>query len=632
MADLDAHGPAKTLRTQGYAFAGSARSFVGTPDGDLLASLEAHHKTLGPGAGPSSQQRTSWSATISILKQALGAAERLLVGTREWAVILEWELPYEGGRRPDAVILAGAAIVILEFKDSTVSSAAHVDQVRAYARDVREYHSASRGHDVLPLLLYRSDVRVIGWPEDVHIATPDSLVDELVGAAGGQQVELRQWLAGSYAPLPTIVQAARKIFRHEPLPRLRQADSLGLPDTVAYVNGVIEQTRSEGGRRLVLIAGVPGAGKTLAGLSVVYEHTAAEAPATFLSGNGPLVEVLQDALKSRVFVRDLHKFILEYGVKERTPPQNVIVFDEAQRAWDRNMMGVKKGVAASEPELLVAAGDRVPEWCVLVGLVGDGQEIHSGEEGGLGQWADALSLSSQSWEVHCAPRLAKVFAGFPVTSVRRLDLNRSMRSHRAEDLHLWVSHLLGEEPEAAAHLASRLTDAHFSLRMTRDLAEAMDYLVARYREEPQALFGLVASSHAKNLASLGIANDYQSTKRVKIARWFNAPADDPHSACALEQPATEFMCQGLELDMPLICWGADLLWQDAGWRATAIRRQIPLIDPDQIVRNTYRVLMTRGRDGLLFFVPPGPRYDATANALQAAGVALVEPIVEPRAA
>jgi hypothetical protein len=569
---------------------------------------------------------------VRILKEGLVSAQRLMDGASEWGVILEWELPFEGGRRPDAVVLAGAMVVIIEFKDSTASSAAHVDQVRAYARDVREYHSASRGHDVLPLLLYGSSVRVVRSAEDVRVASPDSLHEELAGAAGGQQLGVQEWLSGTYAPLPTIVQAARRIFRHEPLPRLRQADSLGLPETVDYVNSVIDETRRRGGRRLVLVAGVPGAGKTLAGLSVVYEHTADKAPAAFLSGNGPLVQVLQDALKSSVFVRDLHKFILEYGVKERVPQQNVIVFDEAQRAWDEHMMQVKKGVAASEPELLVAAGDRVREWCVLVGLVGDGQEIHSGEEGGISQWAHALSLSDERWDLYCPPRLADVFSAFRVEAVDRLDLNRSMRSHRAEDLHLWVSRVLAEKLEIAAELADRLAQADFSMRLTRDLSEAKDYLAARYRGQPQALFGLLASSHATNLVPLGIANDFQSTKRVRIAQWFNAPADDPHSGCALAQPATEFMCQGLELDMPLICWGSDFIWEGDGWRSTAIRRRIPLRDPDQIVRNTYRVLMTRGRDGLMLFVPPGDRFDATADALRRAGVASAESVVVQRRA
>jgi hypothetical protein len=219
-----------------------------------------------------------------------------------------------------------------------------------------------------------------------------------------------------------------------------------------------------------------------------------------------------------------------------------------------------------------------------------------------------------------------------VTSTKQLDLNQSMRSHRAEDLHLWVSRVLGEELEIAAQLGARLRESEFSIRLTRDLAEAKRYLAERYAEEPNALYGMLASSHAKNLTALGIGNDFQSTKRVKIHHWFNAPSDDPLSACALDQPATEFMCQGLELDMPLVCWGSDLVWSGSGWVTKAIKRRIPLLDPDQIVRNTYRVLMTRGRDGLVLFVPPGSAYDDTADALERAGVDSLTQIALPRAA
>jgi hypothetical protein len=432
--------------------------------------------------------------------------------------------------------------------------------------------------------------------------------------------------------LPTIVEAARRIFKDEPLPRLKRADSFGLEETVQFVKQEMDATQRDGGRKLILIAGVPGAGKTLAGLRTVYEGADVTGQATFLSGNGPLVQVLQDALRSTVFVRDLHKFILEYGVKGRIPTQHVIVFDEAQRAWDRHMMSVKKGVEASEPDLLVQAGDRIAGWSVLVGLVGDGQEIHSGEEGGLGQWRDAIIGSGASWEVLCPPRLGHVFDGLSVSTTSKLDLNRSMRSHRAEDLHLWVSRLLGEEVYLAAELGERLQRSEFSLRLTRDLDEAKAYMRERYAEEPHALFGMLASSHDKHLRTIGIGNDFQSTKRVKIARWFNAPAFDPLSACALDVVATEFMCQGLELDMPLVCWGSDMLWRDGGWQTKAVNRKIPLLDPDQIVRNTYRVLMTRGRDGMVLFVPPHAMFDETAEVLVDAYVDSLGAVVERRVA
>jgi hypothetical protein len=616
----------------GYGYAAPVKDFLASDDNTVLRRLEAHHGTLGPKRQPSGQQLNSWRLTIDLLRAALQEATRHMVGVDDWHLLLEYELPFEGGRRPDAIVLAGGVVVVIEFKDSPTMSSAHVDQVRAYARDLREYHSVAQRMVVEPVLLYPVDVRVVRDLGDVHVVGPSRLGDALVGLARGTQLDSRAFVEGAYAPLPTIVEAARRIFRDEPLPRLRRADSLGLEGTVHYVKDLITQTSRDGGRRLVLVAGVPGAGKTLAGLRTVYEGDTPSGGATFLSGNGPLVQVLQDALKSSVFVRDLHKFILEYGVKQRTPSQHVIVFDEAQRAWDRDMMLIKKQVDASEPELLVRAGDRVPGWCVLVGLVGDGQEIHSGEEGGLVQWSDAIEASPEPWQVHCPPRLSSTFAVQDVTTAKRLDLDRSMRSHRAEDLHLWVSYILGEELEIAADLGARLRDADFSVRLTRDLNEAKRYVTERYRDEPNALYGLLASSHAKNLTAQGIANDFQSTKRVKIHHWFNAEPEHPLSACALDQPATEFMCQGLELDMPLVCWGSDFLWNGRGWTTKAINRKIRLHDPDQIVRNTYRVLMTRGRDGLLLFVPPGAAFDDTAGALRAAGVDSVEEVAVRAAA
>lgn len=613
----------------GQAFAGTVGELLRHDDDELVARLRRHHVTVAREHNPSGQQLESWKKTVAILRRAFGTAAGVMHGVHDWGIALEYELPFEGGRRPDVVVLGGSTVVVIEFKDSPRHSAAHADQARAYARDIREYHERSRGLDVHPVLLYGIEVRATQDP-GLPVVGPEGLADVLTGLAAGPQADITEWVESEYAPLPMIVEAARRIFEHKPLPRLRRAESLGLNATVDAVQALIERTRSEQTRRLVLIAGVPGAGKTLAGLRLVYESHHEGAPPALLSGNGPLVEVLQDALGSRVFVKDLHKFILEYGAKKRTPPQHVVVFDEAQRAWDHEMMLTKKDIAASEPDLLVEASDRVDGWSVLVGLVGDGQEIHSGEEGGLRQWDDAIASSPSDWEVHGPARLQQAFTHATYEATSELDLNRSMRSHRAEELHLWVAHVLSEQIELAAELATRLLAADFTIRITRELDEAKTYARARYEGEPLALYGLLASSHAKDLVKCGVYNDFQTTKRVRIAKWFNAPPDDPASACALEQPATEFMCQGLELDLPVVCWGNDMVWERDEWRTTAIRRRIPLRDPDQIVRNTYRVLLTRGRDGLVIFVPPTARHDATAAILEAAGATSLADVVTQR--
>jgi hypothetical protein len=605
-----------------WAWSGSARELGEVSDEQVLASLRAHHNELF--AMPSSaSQDAAWEAEIPVLREALRLASQSRAGVDDWGLVFEYELPFEGGRRPDVLVMAGSTLFVLEFKETGRLTLAHADQAEAYARDIRDYHSKSRELDIVPVVVSSADVPQRRRFDAVEVAgTPEQLADVLMAEASGPQQELTAWLEGTYAPLPTIVEAARRIFRHDRLPRIFAAESAGVDETVRLVQELGRDARENGDRMLILIAGVPGAGKTLAGLRIVYEHHENDAPATFLSGNGPLVEVLQDALKSTVFVKDLHKAVHAYGKRGQTPAQHVIVFDEAQRAWDRDMMRLKRQLDASEPDVLIDAGARIPDWSAMVGLVGDGQEIHSGEEGGIGQWSDAIEDSDKPWVIHCPPRLATEFAGLDVRVHEELDLTRSLRSRRAADLHLWVSRLLGEDLEVAGDIASRLDT--FPIRLFRDLDLARAYVRQRYAGEPGKLYGLLASSHAKNLAPLGVDNTFDATRRVRVARWFNDAPESERSGCQLDQPLTEFMCQGLEVDLPVVCWGSDMVWANGEWKIKAINRRIPLHDPEQIVQNTYRVLLTRGRDGIVVFVPPGSAFDATAEALQRAGATEVQ--------
>ncbi len=420
--------------------------------------------------------------------------------------------------------------------------------------------------------------------------------------------------------------AARRIFQHEPLPHVRRALSVGIPDTVALLAALVDRTEQAGARMLAFVTGVPGSGKTLVGLRLVYERSGEHATATFLSGNGPLVAVLRDALKSRVFVNDLHAFIKTYGLSDKKiPDQRVLVFDEAQRAWDRDYMMEKRGIRASEPELLVKAGERIPGWAALVGLVGDGQEIHSGEESGMAQWRTAVlpPSATQQWHVHCPPRLAPEFADLPVETHEQLDLTVSLRSKRADELHRWVGLLLEGSLSLAARAAVRIQGSAYPIYVTRDIDAARTYVRGRFAGEPDRRYGLLASSHDKVLRKLQppIDNRFQATtKLMNYGRWFNGDADDPKSSLRLEQPITEFGCQGLELDLPVLCWGDDYRWTGSEWAKRPIRRRYPQEDPEQLLLNSYRVLLTRGREGLVIFVPPVAPLDLTEHALLAAGV------------
>jgi len=166
----------------------------------------------------------------------------------------------------------------------------------------------------------------------------------------------------------------------------------------------------------------------------------------------------------------------------------------------------------------------------------------------------------------------------------------------------------------------RIHGEAFPLHLTRDLDEAKAYARQRYEDEPDKRFGLLASSGARSLPRYGVDNSWDATRRLRTARWFNAPPADPSSCCRLEAVVTEFQCQGLELDLPIVCWGDDVLWNGTAWKLVPPRRRYQQRNPEQILKNVYRVLLTRGRDGVLVFIPPDATFDRTEQALLAAGV------------
>ena len=279
----------------------------------------------------------------------LSASFRLVPETCDWGVVLEYELPDEGGRRPDVVVLTSNRLIVLEFKRGRTRPG-HLDQVKAYAADLKDYHSESHDLPVDPVLVYTDQGGVSRMEDGVRVVGPDFLpatLKELDGFDG--QPDIARWVQGRYAPLPSLVSAAKRIFRDEELPAIKRAESAGIPQLLDWLHALAAQAEANGERHLVLITGVPGSGKTLVGLQFVYEHGGdSERSAVMYSGNDPLVEVLQHVLGSKVFVRRWHDFDLQAGSRGRLPDHNVLVFDEAQRAWDINRMREK------EPGLLGA--------------------------------------------------------------------------------------------------------------------------------------------------------------------------------------------------------------------------------------------------------------------------------------
>jgi len=447
----------------------------------------------------------------------------------------------------------------------------------------------------------------------------------------------------AYAPLPTIVQAARSIYEQRPLPFIKRARANTDPALQAITDIAHEAARTNT-RHLVLLSGIPGSGKTLVGLQLVHagwlDDLAVErgarkhSPAVYLSGNGPLVAVLQDALKGgavpgSVFVQDIKKYVSYYAQgRGRTPPEHLIVFDEAQRAHDAERVAQvhKQPQGASEPEHLLEFCSRIPEWCVLVALVGDGQAIHVGEEVGVELWREAIARrsSSECWNVHAAPQVAPSFEGYPVPTHWHdmLNLDTEIRFHLTPKVHAFVEAVLeGTASETAREIADELYEGGHRFLVTRSLDEAKAYLRERYADAPEARFGVLASSKDKLLLNFGVDNSFQTTKRLRFGPWYNGSPDDPLSCCQLDMVATEFSSQGLELDAALLAWGSDLIRENSTWSIRMSRgTRGTLRDPQQLRKNVYRVLLTRGRDGTVVYVPASPQLDETWRYLLACGV------------
>jgi hypothetical protein len=499
-----------------------------------------------------------------------------------------------------------------------------------------------------------------------------ALIERVCSTRAFPVLDIEHWMAGGYRPTPTIIQAAEVLYRTHAVAEISrsEAEDQNLQETTTCVNEVIDRSRSESRKSICFVTGVPGSGKTLAGLNFATRRSEMhpDEHAVFLSGNGPLVAVLREALardKSQrgtvskkqatrevsSFVQNIHHFRDEYIKNLDVPLEKVVVFDEAQRAWTRekaaSFMKQKKGLmdfAMSEPEFLISVMDRHPDWCTIICLVGGGQEINTGEAG-IAEWLTALEDHFPTWEIYVSPsielpeyvsatRAREVLASARVHADKHLHLAVCMRSYRAETLSNLMALILDNAHEEAASTFSALSKA-YPLFLTRDLTAARNWLRTKARGSER--FGLVASSGAQRLRTEGI---YIKAK-VDPANWFLNDRTDVRSSFYLEEVATEFDVQGLELDWVAVCWDGDLRHDGKKWSHSAFKgtRWQAVKDESKklYLKNAYRVLLTRARQGMVLFVPPGDPSDPTSLPaiydgifcfLQKCGIPLLEPTVD----
>ncbi|MFK4392269.1 hypothetical protein CN563_24755 [Bacillus sp. AFS026049] len=565
----------------------------------------------------SPEQLDAWLDSYEVLQNSLKPFVH-----KDWHIIFEYILPREGGRRPDVLLLLPGQVVVLEFKKRTWVDDADWEQLSSYVRDLSYYHETIGRYNLkvrgilIPTLWKSIDCRPIE-SRGLYISSCSGLttfLTVLARTSTGTSLNSSQFLQSSYEPLPTIIEAARTIMKKEPLPNIRAVNNTNIPKTLEILHSIIQEARTTQTNHLALVTGVPGAGKTLVGLLLSHE-----VPNTvYLSGNGPLVEVLQDSLGNKTFIQSLYSFKREYSDLLTVPKEQILIFDEAQRAWDHQKM--KKNY--SEPDIMVKIAQNKKEWSVIVGLIGEGQEIHDGEEGGLSLWNQAIKQGN--WNVNSTTELVGQFPdAISHKTSQSLNLNTSLRSHGALNLHKWVLDLLNGQHQDLQKQTEKLYLDRYSIYVTRSLDDARKFATKRYHLQGKQT-GLMASS--RRAFDNGRRRDYpfveglprsQRYQKSTHVAYYNDSESDYYSS-NLSYAATEFDSQGLELDLTIVCWGYDLRWSGRQWHNHFTHHSLK--NPNQIRLNCYRVLLTRGRDGTILYIPDDRLLDSTYTLFKEIGV------------
>jgi hypothetical protein len=646
------HVGMESKRMKRYYYSSSISNFLNTNPSEIIGKLvQSNEFSL------EQTQRDAWFAEINILKTVLQQLEG--------SIYFEYSIP-RMGKRIDVVCIVGPVIFVLEFKIGEkyfLSNA--LDQVVDYALDLKNFHESSHDQYIAPLLIAtnadNAAIQLIATtPQNDKLLFPikcnakilQKVLNDVLHFADGNNIDPNHWELGGYYPTPTIVEAAMALYRGHSVTEISHSDAnaKNLGQTTDSISEIIRVSKNNSQKAICFVTGVPGAGKTLVGLNIATVHInkTNDLYSVFLSGNGPLVAVLREALardkvrnekeqgyrlrkgeamsEVKMFIQNVHNFRDECLIDLYKPPiEHVVLFDEAQRAWNleqtTNFMRQKKNKPnfnQSEPEFLISCLDRHSDWAVIVCLVGGGQEINTGEAG-IGEWIKSLNHSFRHWQVYISSRLTDSEYGAQdvindirttsnVTFKDELHLSVSMRSFRAENVSLLVKQILDLDPKGA-HDTLDNVEGKYPIVLTRSLSAAKKWLKEQARGSER--YGIVVSSQAERLKPYAI--DIKSP--IDPIHWFLDGKEDVRSSYYLEDVATEFDVQGLELDWACVTWDADFRYSQSGWQHRSFVgdhwNQIKKPERQIYQKNAYRVLLTRARQGMAIVVPEGDSLDPT---------------------
>jgi len=632
-------------------FSDSITNFLHTDQEVIIAKLALNNQF-----NLEQTQREAWLSEIEILKDILLPYEG--------SIYFEFSIP-RMGQRIDVLLLIESVIFILEFKNGEKEFNNYaLDQVMDYGLDLKNFHESSHEEFVVPILIAtkaKSNYYSIATtakndklllPIKSNCAQLGKVIDDVLDFCSGNMINRLKWEEGRYCPTPTIIEAAMSLYNNHSVEEISRNDAsaINLSQTSDAISSIIRFSKINSRKSICFVTGVPGAGKTLVGLNIATTHIdkSNELYSVFLSGNGPLVSILREALardkvkrekekgnrvrkgealsEVKMFIQNVHNFRDDCLQEINSPPiEHVALFDEAQRAWDikqtTDFMSRKKNIKnfnQSEPEFLISCLDRHKDWAVVVCLVGGGQEINTGEAG-ISEWIKSLDFNFQNWDVYISNRLndSEYSAGDVLKKLetrsnvfynKSLHLAVSMRSFRAENVSLLVKQLLDRDLIGTQETLKQVSKT-FPIVITRDLNKAKKWLKMQARGTER--YGIVVSSQAERLKPHSI---FVKSSMDPI-HWFLDGKEDVRSSYYLEDVATEFDVQGLELDWVCVTWDADFRFHKDGWDGWSFVgsrwNKILKEERKNYIKNAYRVLLTRARQGMVIVVPNGNYDDPT---------------------
>lgn len=602
-------------------------------------------------------------------------------------IAMEYMIP-RMGKRADVVLLIDNYIFVIEFKvgEKTYPAAA-TDQVLDYSYDLKNFHSVSENRTIIPIVVCteaqngKAELSIgkqgICTVQHSNASQLPHIIMQTMEAIHLPDKALNhdEWLNAKYRPTPTIIEAAQALYRHNTVEDIsrNEAGLTNIAATTECINAIVSRSKQKGRKSICFVTGVPGAGKTLVGLNLAATRrseaaSSSDEAAVFLSGNGPLIEVLQASLTEdqvrhqkqilsgntvskpsaknktadysdhprkktkkqiesevKSFIQGVHLFREELFLSDEPPHEHIAIFDESQRAWTEEELSRsmktrhqnKREINKSEPRCLIEYMDRHDDWACMICLVGGGQEINRGEAGII-EWLKALRDHFPNWDVYASSAIQsehylndtalKVISPKAII-VNELHLAVDMRSFRNKTVAAFVEAIISNKAEDARRLYEQAS-VDYPIYVTRDLASAKKW-VRQATTRPSDRYGIVANSYGQRIRADGVI----LPKDLDAAKWFLGSKQEVDSSYYMEIAASEFKIQGLEIDFAIVAWEADYRYKNGEFQYHKFRggswKKVRADMQRRYLKNGYRVLLTRARQGFVIYVPRGSEYDLT---------------------